>query len=563
MNMKDNLLIQRGKSDLTQVQSDARKVFVSLLLASKNLSLYPEGHSLCVSAVSRCHAQLEEYIRKIGEFRIEIERNRVLCGGHEMHSGPLEEGTLPFTLFRDGIRWLELMEGVTLEEIQQILSIINRYTVLSVEPEGDIVTAFWEAHFPHAQYEVADLLFELSPEQTATVSTFHAVSPQAKSALPDACAPLEDPPIDPGMVELTSLEQDELTKMVEDEEKASAFSHLNMLLDSLLQYEDEGDVGMILAVLSKEFKGSLVRHHYKASLTILEGLRYGLKPGQLKAPGAGRLIEEFFIGISGADSIGPFQEEWTLVSMSEAETLGRMFQCLHPRALDTLAPLLLAHLPDPYEKIFEDAMVVLSRRDPGPLVVLTDHSDDRMVARLVPVLYRVGGPAVVECLMRLTRHSSAPVRRLALKTVFHGRMSPPAQLFQLIDDPDEAVRRIILKQLGRERDPVAEQLLVSYLKSRRFDAGQTDYMTDCFKALGKCGSQQCVAFLKERLMRRKWMPGALVDSERRAAALALAALKIPEARQVIQQAGRSLFPSPRRAARAVMDGSAVKRKGGQ
>ena len=562
--MKDHLLAQRGKSDSTKAKSDAGKVFVSLLLASKNLSLYPEGHSLCVSAVRRCHAQLDEYTTKNNEFRIEIDRNRVLCDGHEMHVGPLEEGTLPFTLFRDGIRWLEFTEGVSLEEIQNILSIINRYMVLSVEPEGDIVTAFWEAHFPHVQYEVADLLFELSPDQTATVSTFHAVSPQGKSALPDAHTPLEDPPIDPGMVELTPLEQDELTKMVEDEETASAFAHLNMLLDSLLQYEDEGDVGMILAVLSKEFKGSLVRHHYEASLTILEGLRYGLKTGQLKAPGAGRLIEEFFIGISGPDSIGPFQEEWTLVSMPEAERLGRMFQCLHPRAVDTLAPLLLVHLPDPYEQIVEDAMVLLSCRDPGPLVMLTDHTEDRMVARLVPVLYRVGGPAVVECLMRLTRHSSSPVRRLALKTVIHGRMSPPAQLFELIDDPDEAVRRIILKQLGRERDPVAEELLVSYLKSRRFDAGQKDHITDCFRALGRCGSQQCVSFLEERLMRRKWLPGARIDSERRAAALALAALKIPEARRVLEQAGRSLFPSSRRAARAVMAGSsAVKSKGGQ
>ena len=39
------------------------------------------------------------------------------------------------------------------------LLLINKYTKLSAEPEGDIVTAFWETPFPHMQYEVAELLW--------------------------------------------------------------------------------------------------------------------------------------------------------------------------------------------------------------------------------------------------------------------------------------------------------------------------------------------------------------------------------------------------------------------
>ncbi len=87
--------------------------------------------------------------------RIEFERNRVICQGIEVLTGQPEEGTLPFTLFRD-VEWLEFNEGIKLEEIREVLSIIHRYSILATEPEGDIVTAFWEARFDHVQYKVSD-----------------------------------------------------------------------------------------------------------------------------------------------------------------------------------------------------------------------------------------------------------------------------------------------------------------------------------------------------------------------------------------------------------------------
>jgi hypothetical protein len=86
------------------------------LLTCKNVSLYPEGHSISMNSIRQFHENLEAYIRQYGDIRIEIERDRVICQGVEVHTGPSEEGTLPFTLFRDGIRWLEFTEGIDLEE---------------------------------------------------------------------------------------------------------------------------------------------------------------------------------------------------------------------------------------------------------------------------------------------------------------------------------------------------------------------------------------------------------------------------------------------------------------
>ncbi|MFO7568263.1 MAG: HEAT repeat domain-containing protein [Smithellaceae bacterium] len=561
--MQDNLIKQKGKSVSSGTKSDARNMYASLLLAGKNLSLYPEGHSLCMSAIRRCHVKLDEYTRQYGDFRIEIERERVLCGGDDVHTGALEEGTLPFTLFRDGIRWLEFSEGVTLEEVQQILSIINRYAVLSAEPEGDIVTDFWEARFCHTQYEASDLFFGLSPEETATVSTFDAGSSQGMRELTDMQAQTGNPSIDPARLVLTNAEQDALAQMIQDEETAPASGHLNMLLDSLLQYEDESDASVILEVFSKELAGFLSSRQYENALIIVEGLRHAVESGRLRAPRADWLIEEFFMRISDADFLGPLEEDWNNLTVPQAIILGRMFPKLHPRAVDTLTLLLLTHRPTQFEQIVEDGIIALAQKDHSPLWRLISQSEDKKVARLIPVLYRLGGDVATEYLMRLTRHSSVPVRRLAVKALVNGRLIQTEELFKLLEDSDEAVRRMILKQLGRARDPGVEALLLSYLKSIKSGADAAQHIIECYRALGKCGSEQSVPFLRGVLMRRKWLPGARRYADRYGAALALVALKIPESRQVIDDAARSLFPGLRSVVREARDRDLVKVKGGR
>ena len=140
------------------ISDDTKKLFAYLLLAGKNVSLYPKGHSISINSIKQFHETLEAFIRQYGDAKIDFERDRVSCQSIEVHTGPSEEGTLPFTLFRDGIRWLEFTEGIELEEIREVLSLINRYSVLTTEPEGDIVTAFWESHFDHVLYKADDFV---------------------------------------------------------------------------------------------------------------------------------------------------------------------------------------------------------------------------------------------------------------------------------------------------------------------------------------------------------------------------------------------------------------------
>jgi hypothetical protein len=165
MNVKDRMVMEAGKGHSKQQSDDTRKLFSYLLLTGKNVSLYPEGHSIGINSIRQFHKMLEAHIHQYGDVKIEFERDRVICQGIEVQTESSEEGTLPFTLFRDGIRWLEFTEGIELEETREVLSIIHRYSVLTTEPEGDIVTAFWETHFDHVQYKADDFAGQAADQE--------------------------------------------------------------------------------------------------------------------------------------------------------------------------------------------------------------------------------------------------------------------------------------------------------------------------------------------------------------------------------------------------------------
>ena len=558
--------MKAGEGLSIQRSVDTRRLFAYLLLTCKNVSLYPEGHSILVNSINQFNEMLEADIRQYGDIRIEIEKDRVICQGVEVHKGPYEEGTLPFTLFRDGIRWLEFTEGIELEEIRELLSIIHRYSVLTKEPEGDIATAFWEAHFENVLYKADDFFPEQTSDQIDILSKTDtrptAVETEIETV--DKLASLGGITIDPASFVLTPKEQIELQKMVSREEMSSATEHLNMLLDMLLQYQEEKYFNIVLEVLMEEFESSFSRHDFEAALIILDGVRKVLDSERLRTPWAGPLIESFYKDISSdSKCLKPLKEIWSNLNVQQMETLKLIFHHLNPGAVDTLVHFLLLGQPSQLEQIVEDTIISLARQDVSCLESLINVSNERIADILVHVLSKLEGDTSLKYLMRLARHSSASVRRMAVKAIGQARGSQMSTIFEFIDDPEYSVRRVILTQMGQSRNEIAEDLMLQYLQTRKFSASQIEYIMECFKTLGECGSLRSVPFLSKTLLHRKWMAGLRKSAYREGAALALVALKIPEAQQVIEAAGRSFHPGLRRIAREAGREFFQKNRGGR
>jgi len=548
---------------------DTKRLFTQLLLTCKNVSLYPEGHSISANSIRQFHDALTHYIRQYGDLKIEVERESVVCQGVEVHKGSLEEGTLPFTLFRDGIRWLEFTEGVTLDELREFLSLIGKYSTLTQEPEGDIVTAFWEAHFDHILYEADEFVTEQALEQSESFDEQDLSRPEEKEetqeteisseASADSLSS-EASAINPDDFLLTPEEKTLLQEMITREELMPSTEHLSMLMDLLLQLHQEKDFHIVLGVLSEEFDYYYGRRDFESTLAILDGIRLILKGGHLKSPPAP--VEAFYKKITSvAVLLKPLEEILSNLNSDQIEKLGRIFDHLRPESAETLVKFLLLGQPSQLEKIIEDRVIALVRQDPSCLDASVNQADEKIAEKLIPILSSLGGDVSFRHLMKLTRHGSSAVRRMAVRTIGQVHGEKFASLFSLIDDPDEAVRRLVLEQMGQTRNEAAEIFLLAYLEKQESSSKPGEHIRETFRTLGKCGSSRSIPFLRQTLFYRKWLAGLKKSPYREGAAIALVHLDTPEAAAVLRKAGKSLHPGLRKIARGAMQEQAGPSKG--
>lgn len=533
----------------------AQKVLTSLQLTRKNYSLYPEDHVNCKRALEQFWLQLETFLQTHGNLRFEIEKDRLTFQGEEILTEPPEDGNLPFTLFRDGIQWLEFQDGTDTKEVEEFLRILNKYRVLTDEPEGDLVTALWEAGLQHIQVEVADFFWEAEPEADFEI-------PPAKEDVDSLLSEEEEQEsseqepvvsIDPATLELTPEEEAELQEMVRLEEKRDPTAdYLNSLLDSLLELREKENFDPILESLEEEFHDSLARRDFEVTLKILKSLHHVRHICESETTWAIPIIDNFFLTASSSQSLRPLQAAWSEMDTGQLERIKAILLVLQPEAIHTLGSMLLQTPSLRLQQMLTEVILSLASRDLRPLEAMLDRPEEDLVQKLVLVVSSLGGERPTQILAKMVHHSSARVRQAAVKGLLRRGPASIKELFHLIEDEDDSVRRLILHHTGKERNEVSETLLLQYLEQGKIKGSDDKHIIACFRTLGRCGSPRSLPFLRQTLLGRAWLPDLRSSAYRQGAALALQAMRIKGAQQVLEDASRSLKPGVRRIARKVM-----------
>lgn len=535
-----------------------RKILASLVLTKKNFSLYPDGHSICTSSVERTFSLLVEYLDRHKNLRLDIEKDQMSSLGEVVYSAPFEEGTLSYILFRDGIKWIQFCEGMESFELQEVIRILNRYSMISDESEGDTVTGLWESRLPHVCYEVAELFIDGGNEEDAilSISLEHGDEkplPLREGQLAELNGPA-DPPIDQASIILSGPELNIIEEMVRAEEQADQTEYLDALFDSLLHYREKENYEIILDVLAEEIKHSLGRRSYSTAFTIISNLQAISRPDGAESAWINNLVEDFLLHVSTSRSLAGLEDTWASIDGAEICDLRQFLLLLQPEAIHALVVLAVKDQPAELRKMLLEVLVSLASKDLRPLESLLKNPDEKTGRILIHVLASIQGDEPLKGLMKLTRHPSQHVRHEALKRLVQKVPVHNRELFRLIDDRDEAIRTIILKQIGLSRDKAVEGLLLDYMKRPEFEKADNGLVTACFTALGRCGSARSIPFLKETLFENAWMPFAGKVTHRKGAAIALNMLGLKESMQVLENAKKSLYPGLRRIMHEVRSG---------
>lgn len=570
------------ESPSTEELKAAQAALAALQTATKNYPLYPQNHAISIKLISSTLDSLSYHFNFAENLRIDITKEGFKYRDQPLTAAGSQADLIGPPLRRDGIEWIQFHNGLLPHELSYFIKIVNAYRNLTDEPEGDMVTCLWKENLPHITYHATEVLLETVPkfdfsqfkpraeikQKTLPVDKGEGETTRdnADSKQPESAnsrnVHLENLIADPDSQTLTEEEKKILLQMVITEESwDNSYDIIDVLLIILEEQEVQEDFEAILNVVHAEFKDTISRGEFHHSRLLLQRLREGVD--SFKYSDARARLSSFLGEISSPDTLEQLTESLAGEPNPDHDRISNLkntLAMLPPISIGVLAPLLPDIMIIAYQRAIIDVIVFHSSQDFSVIENTIADADDSVISKLIPCLGQIKGSKSLALLRSLTQDFPLKIRLESLKTLLRRADENISNIFDLVDDPQQEIRQLLLNHLGKEQDKVSEKLMLEYLRDKQYTIRDSKHLEQCYRTLGMCGSSLCLPFLRQALMERPFID--LVtwrgSVHRRGAALALSVVEIPKAAKLLQSAAKSIFPNIRNAARRASTSMGVK-----
>jgi hypothetical protein len=537
---------------------NVKEVIASFLIGLKNYTLYPEDHDICQNSVANAATRLDGFLKKYRDLRLDVAKDQLLYKSKLVFQESAGEENLSTIFFRDGIQWLRFLEGFEFDDLKEFFKILKDCKTWNEDADGDLATAFWEANFPKFRYRAADVYWESEPLldysllNTGDAENHESAEPdEQQNSLPFA---MEDSGT--ALWTLTAHENKKLRKMVVDEEKRDNLNDLLFIVFTFLKDKTKNkDFKFALKFLEDELREALSHGDFRFAFRLVSGLWRMRRGAKKQKTWAMDDLDHFFLEVSNPEVLCAVSGDFQSLDGLDSENIKlftQFFLLLHPNAIYVLGPLLRKTKSLSTQQQILQIIVFMAARNIHPLEQLLKSPDEFMVQKLLSVLGQLNGKIHIQMLLKMLRHSSDSVRKQAVKELAALDAEVIKKLFDLIEDPNASIRNLILKKLREFKNEITEGLFLDYLEKRQFTITDQQHLLACYRALGQCGSENSVPYLRESLLGRGWSLD-LGSIHRRGAVVALRALGTEESEEILLKASKSFYPAVRLAYRKAME----------
>ena len=488
--------------------------------------LYLHNNPTYLKALENVSASFTPIWAHADEITIEVTDTQLRWEGHTVINEPDKTtDALPWVLYKDGIRELQLMRGVEEAEIVSLIDILTR--VRKAQPdEDDLLTLLWEQEFSYVRYRYVDVALEgVAPldasdlaRQERLVDPLQVQEPPQETILPAGVVNLDD--FDATLYFLDEREVEYLRDAVQTEYASELRGNVVFIL--LDVYEVQGD-----PAIRDEIVG------------VLDNLLVNLlAAGQLRT--VALLLREVNVAANRARDLAPPQREGLLSlpnRMSEPEALSQLLQSLDERAdlpeqsdLNELFDQLrvtalgtifawLGRLQNPRVRAqLESAAQRLAAAHTSELVRLIGAPAREVGLEAIRRSGAMRAAAAVPALTHLVAQEDLDVRLAAVQAL--AEIATPGALQQLeraVDDPAREVRVAAARAFAaRVHRPALARIEAAIKGKRLAEADLTEKMA-LFEAYGAMCGDAGIPLL-DGMLNGKGFFGRREDPELRACA---------------------------------------------
>jgi hypothetical protein len=482
----------------------------------------------------------------MSSFTVTVDEREILWQGTAvLHSE--ERESLPFLLFKDGIRELTFFRGFEEDDLPAFLELLARVQRLRADEE-DLLTLLWEHDWQHLRYRYVEPLAE-GVEQ-----------PQGAAAPPQ---PVEPPREEPALVSTVSredfqealyfLDEGEMRRLEAELKREMERDLWPDVLNALLDRLQDGDAARQVRVV--EVMGDVLPSLLGggrltlAAYLLRELVSAATASERMLAPPALRGLRALFDQLASPESVGELVR--TIEEGGDAVQTSALADLLEFYPPDSLGPLLRASEVSGNAQAREalrGAAQRLGSGNPQQLRALAAEADPHLAAAAARLLGKLKVSESAPDLVRLLRRPEAPVRLAALEAVQEMR-SPTgvAALDPLLEDEDREVRVAAARALGVLRWAPARKRMEALLDSKRIREAELTERIAFFEAYGSLAGAEGVALLDRVLNGKNWLGRRETPEVRACAALGLGRVRHPTAEKALTAAASDPEPVVRSA----------------
>ncbi len=497
----------------------------------------------------------------VPELVVKVAETDLIWEDQVVYHQATKSDSFAWSLYKDGLRVLTLRPGVEDEEISVFLQTVVRTRLLTVDAGDDLLTLLWEYEFAHLDYRFAEIITDtLSVLDPQAVDMGLAGDPYAQTQTQQKVRD-EVGSIGPGMVDpdefdstlyfLDEAEINSLKQQVEDEyNRDIRTSALAALLDVFELQPATAVREEVISILESIFPNLLSRGEFRTVAWLLRELRLIGSRAAAIDPKVKEKLDYFENRLSEPSLLAQLlQVVDEAVGVVQDDDTTELLKELRMPALEPL----LAHLPnvknDRARAILEQAADRIARAHVDEFLVLLRKRDSVALVGAIAVVRRIGLANAVAPVGDLLSHQDPAVRLAAVETL--GALGTPGGLSLLergVDDADRAVRLAAVSFVAARGYKGALRRLEAVVNGKgphELERAEKRHFFEAYAAVAGLGALTLLADILEPkgLFRRKGSP-----ETRTCATYAIASLKTPEARAILERAANDKELTVRNAA---------------
>lgn len=448
-----------------------KRVLKLLDKTAKSNRTYGSTNPVAQKFTQQLFEELTTHLTTYSRLAFLVQRSELLCKDHVVYQAEKDGGSesLAFKLYADGIRELVLREGLTQEDLSLFLASLWS-NADSNEDDDDIVTRLWSRNLSTITLVTAEELSKssagndgvtrLDGNMSSSDSTLRELLDRERERKKRSGAGTDSEGAGSGNAknrfqsglagyEVTEEELGVLAQEIEAERKQDGLMYILDMLTAILASEKSP------ALLTKLFSlwGTVVESLLReGKWTVLENVLSLLHETDAVRPDLAeehkQQLASLLNGLGRTERVKMIESYLNRSPNADVKGLSTILLLMQVDAVPSLCSLLANVTSSVHQAIVSEALVILAKDHPDPL--LRGLSDRRpgYVRSLLSILIKWNNPKFADPVERLTRYPDAQVRREVVRAL--GLFRPTGngtKLVSLTTDEDEGVRFAALKLL--------------------------------------------------------------------------------------------------------------------